>query len=123
MLVNFKPNAKFKFVRVYFLSQKNRNDIDKIFDKMHEQDKLNYVIQLIPFNYFVFVVWRTFLGGKRKNRMAINIKALNKISQSNTYPLPLQSDIIVSVTKYQFITVVNAVGWFHQFNVKKNIYI
>ena len=32
----------------------------------------------------------------------------------------MQSEIIITVTKYDYIFIVNVVSWFHQFNVKRN---
>lgn len=94
--------------------------VDKVFDKMHElrQVELRHLSRT-PFSYPVFVVWRNLPNGERKGRVVIDIRALNKISQSDTYPLPRQSDIIAAVAGYQFVTVVDAVGWFHQFKVKR----
>ena len=48
----------------------------------------------------------------------IDIRGLNKITKSDSYPLPLQGDITSSVAGFPYISVVNAVDWFHQFNVR-----
>ena len=49
----------------------------------------------------------------------VDIRGLNKVAVSNSYPLPLQSDIISAVADYEYISTVDAVGWFHQFNVQR----
>ena len=70
--------------------------------------------------YSVFVVWRDTPEG-RKGRAVIDIRGLNDITKSDSYPLPLQSDVIARVAGYPYIsTVDDAVGWFHQFNVKRS---
>lgn len=50
----------------------------------------------------------------------MDIRGLNNITTSDTYPLPLQSDIIAAVAGYPYISTVDAVGWFHQFNVRRS---
>lgn len=119
MPINLKPGAEVKPSRVYPLSQKDKDEVDKVFDQMQTQGKMSYVTQPTKFSYPVFVVWRTLPNGTRKGRVVVDIRGLNKITESDTYPLPLQSDVIASVAGYRYITVVDAVGWFHQFRVRK----
>jgi hypothetical protein len=64
------------------------------------------------------VVWRDTLHG-RKGRAVIDIRGLNEITDNDNYSLPLQSDIIASVASFPYISTVDAVDWFHQFNVKR----
>ena len=118
MPINLKPGADPKPARVYPLSQKDRDVVDDTFNKMHEQGKMSFVTQPTRFSYPVFVVWRTLSDGTRKGRVVVDIRGLNQITESDSYPLPLQSDIIASLAGYRYITVVDAVGWFHQFRVK-----
>ena len=37
----------------------------------------------------------------------------------NNYFLLLQSDIIISMIEYSYISTINAIDWFHQFNMRK----
>ena len=47
MFINFKFEIVLKFNKVYSLEIKNRNFIDVIFDKLHQQNKLHWTIQFI----------------------------------------------------------------------------
>ena len=40
MLIFIKLNASVKAARVYFLNQRDREMINKTFDKMHDQNKM-----------------------------------------------------------------------------------
>lgn len=65
----------------------------------------------------MFVVWReTFFD--RKNRMIVDIKELNKITETNNYFMLLQSDVINVVINFRYIFTINAIKYFHQFFVK-----
>ena len=118
MFINFKFETVFKFNKMYFLKVKNRNFIDVIFDKLHQQNKLHWTIQFISFNYSVFVVWRDIFTNQ-KERVMINIKDLNDIIENDSYSLSLQSDIIVEIVDSLYISIIDAVNWFHQFNVQR----
>ena len=118
MPIPLKPGAESKPSRVYPVSQKDREVIDESFDKLHRQGKMTWSNQPTPFSYPVFVVWRNMPDGTRKGRVVVDIRGLNKITESDSYPLPLQSEVTSSVAGFPYISVVDAVGWFHQFNVK-----
>ena len=49
--------------------------------------------------------------------MIINIRKLNKVIELNIYFIFLQFDIINAITKFFYISTINAIDWFHQFNV------
>ena len=119
MPIPLKPEAVSKPSRVYPASQKDREVIDESFDKLHRQGKMTWSNQPTPFSYPVFVVWRNMPDGTRKGRVVIDIRGLNKITESDSYPLPLQSEITSAVAGFPYISVVDAVGWFHQFMVKR----
>ena len=40
MLISLKSDSEFKPFRIYSVNQKNKNVIDKTFDKFHDQDKM-----------------------------------------------------------------------------------
>ena len=67
MSINLKFDVNVKLVKMYLIDFKNRKIINKIFDKMHVDDKMTWFIQLIIFNFFIFVIWRnTFNDFKKK---------------------------------------------------------
>ena len=118
MSINLKIDAMSKFNKMYLLNVKDRNFIDVIFDKLHQQDKLHWTIQSIAFNYSVFVVWRD-TSADQKKRVMIDIKNLNDIIENDSYSLSLQFDIIVEVADSSYISIIDVVNWFHQFNVQR----
>lgn len=109
MPVNLKPNAVAKPAKVYPLGQRDREVVDSTFDKLHAQGKMHFTSQPTPFSYPVFVVWRETSEG-RKGRAVVDIRGLNDITEADTYPLPLQGDVIASVAGFPFISTVDAVG-------------
>jgi len=117
MPIKLKTGAQPKASKVYPLGQKDRQVVDSTFDKLHEQGKLRFTDQPTSFSWPCFVVWRDTPQG-RKGRVVIDIRGLNAITEDDSYPLPLQSDIIALIAGYQFISTVDAVGYFHQFRVK-----
>ena len=77
MPIRVKPESDPKPARVYPLSQKDRDEVNKVFDKMHAQGKMNYSTQSTPYSYPVFMVWRTMTNGARKGRIVMDIQGLN----------------------------------------------
>ena len=118
MPITLKPGADPKAARVYPLGQKDREVIDETFDKMHAQGKLTWSNQPTAFSYPVFVVWRDTSTG-RKGRVVVDIRALNKMTETDSYPIPLQSDITSAVAGFPYISTVDGVGYFHQFLTRK----
>ena len=43
MLIFFKSNVTFKSSRVYFINQKDKNVINETFNKLHNQDKMQWI--------------------------------------------------------------------------------
>ena len=118
MPIPLKPDAAPKPSRVYPVSQKDKDVIDETFNKLHEQGKMEWTNQPTPYSYPVFVVWRQMPDGSRKGRVVVDIRGLNKITESDAYPLPLQSDITSAVAGYPYISTVDGNGYFHQFSVR-----
>lgn len=116
MPIPLKPGVTSKPAKVYPVGQKDKEVIDATFDKMHDQGKMSWSTQPTPFSYPVFVVWKDTASG-RKGRVVVDIRELNKITETDTYPLPLQSEIIALLLGYMYLSTVDAVGWFHQFFV------
>lgn len=104
--------------KVYPLGPKDREVVDKIHGKLHEQGRMSYSTQPTPFGFPVFVVWRE-VDGQSKGRAVVDIRGLNKVSTTDAYPIPLQSDIIQCVAGANFISVVDCASFFHQFPVAR----
>ena len=117
MSVNLKSNVVTKSTKIYFLKQKNRDVMNVIFNKLHAQDKLHYIIQSTLYSYSIFVVWRD-TSKDRKGRSIIDIRDFNDITKSNNYSLLLQFDVTTTMTNFFYIFIVDAIDWFHQFNVR-----
>ena len=118
MPIQLKEGADPKPSRVYPLGEKDRKVVDDTFHKLHEHGKMEWVSQPTKFSYPVFVVWRDTPNG-RKGRVVVDIRGLNKITDSDNYPMPLQSDIISAVAGCGYISTIDATGYFHQFNVRR----
>ena len=87
MPIPLKADALPKPSRVYPVSQKDKEVIDEAFDKLHQQGKRTWSNQPTPFSYPVFVVWRNMPDGSGKGRVVVDIRGLNKIAESDGYPL------------------------------------
>lgn len=105
--------------KVYPLGPKDREVVDKIHGKLHDQGRMSWTTQPTPFGFPVFVVWRE-VDGESKGRAVVDIRGLNKVSTTDAYPIPLQSDIIQCVAGAKFISTVDCASFFHQFLVKKD---
>lgn len=119
MPIPVKAGATVKPSKVYPLGHKDREVVDATFDKLQQQGKLRFSTQPTPYSWPCFVVWRDTPQG-RKGRVVIDIRGLNAITEDDGYPLPLQSDIIALIAGYAYISTVDGVAWFHQFNAKRS---
>ena len=117
-------DAKPMLARVFRLGLEDRAVVDKEFDAMHKSGKMEWTTKPTPFAYPVFVVWRTIhLPGKtpeRKGRVVIDIRGLNKLSEFDAYPIPLQADVTSAIQGCTYISVMDGAGFFHQWPVKKS---
>jgi hypothetical protein len=52
-----------------------------------------------------------------KGRTVVDLPQLNHVSVPDKYPLPLQTDIVDSAQSKEFIAIVDATAFFHQFLV------
>ena len=121
MPIDLKPDAKVEAAKVYPLGPSDRKFVDEVFDKLHEQGRMEFSSQPTPHGYPVFVVWRTVQGPdgpERKGRVVVDIRGLNKIAITDSYPMPLQSDITSAVAGCVYISVFDAAGFFHQWLVR-----
>ncbi len=120
MRIPLKPGWEEKVdgsAKTYPLGEKDRQVVDKTFDELHDQGRLEWTAESTPFSYPVFVVWRTLANGERKGRAVVDIRKLNEVTQPDAYPLPLQSDIIATVSGCRYITVVDCASFFYQWRV------
>ena len=99
--------------KVYPLGIRDREIVDKEFDKLHAQGRMEWTSEHTPFTFPVFVVWRE-LNGSRKGRAVVDICGLNQITIPDAYPLPLQWEIIAMVRDSAFISTIDCVSFFYQ---------
>jgi hypothetical protein len=118
MSITLKFDARIETTKIYSMKSSERKLIDKTFNKLHEQDKMHWTTKLITHETSIFVIWR-MINEKKKNRVIVNIRELNKIVKSNSYSMFLQIDIIWTVAECKFIFVINATTFFYQFRVRK----
>lgn len=64
---------------------------------MQHLSRLKYITSYTPFNFLVFVIYKTNAKGERKWYAVVDIWKLNDLVIPDAYPLPLQLDIIASV--------------------------
>ena len=116
-LINSWDSSKVT-AKVYSTTEKDCDEIDKTFNKLHEQNWMKFFNELTSFTYSVFIVWRTIAKGDsstvHKARVVVNICSLNKIILSDSYSLLWQSDIISAVRDCLYISIMNRVIFFYQ---------
>ena len=110
---NWRELYKSDQTRIYPLDQKNKNVIDKKFDKLHAQDRIKWIVTTTFFFFSYFIIWKTTLK-ERKKRMIINIRALNKIIILNVYLVFSQADILIAIKNIKFISTIDAASFFYQ---------
>lgn len=110
-----------KSAKMFRISPEDKTFIDKEFDALHAQNKMEWSTKSTSYAFSVFVVWHTVHSqGKaplRKSRVIVDIKKLNKISEFDAYSMSLQSDIISCLQKCKFISIMNCASFFHQWRV------
>ena len=117
MPINILFDVKIKTVKIYSLKSVDRQIVNKFFDKLHAQKRMEFITQLTFHGYPVFVIWRT-IRGERKKRVVIDIRGFNKITVTNFDFIPLQSEIISANTGCQYISIFDAAVFFHQWLVR-----
>ncbi len=104
--------------QIYLLGNEARHVIDNTFDEMHRQGRLEYITDL--FSFPVFVIYKTDSHGKRKGRTVVDIRKLNNLVFPDSYPLPLQSEIIANVQGCSNLAVLNTTSFFYQWRLHPN---
>ena len=124
MTIPLKPGAKIDAAKVYPLGREDRDVVDKEFDQLHLEGRMEWTRSSTPHRYPVFVVWKTVhVPGRppeRKGRVVTDIRGLNKITENDAYPMPLQTDITAAVRDCPYISTVDAAAFFHQWPVAKD---
>ena len=100
--------------KVYPLGLKDREVIDRTFDELHRQGRLEWTKSSTPFSYPVFVVWKTLSSEERKGRAVIDIKGLNDLLLSDAYSVSLQSEIIARMQGRRFLSIADVISFFYQ---------
>ena len=122
MSINIMSKIKFDSTRVFKFDKQNRDVIDKKFDELHRQEKMNWTTQFISYEYFCFVIWRTIhlleKTSKRKNKIVVDIREFNKIIQFDAYFMQLQSNFISTIIDCLYINIFDCINFFHQWLIK-----
>ena len=82
MLIELKSDVKIEITKMYSFDFANKKFVNKVFNKLHAQNRMKYINQFISHDYFVFAIWKTIFesnDSKRKKRIVVNIRELNKI--------------------------------------------
>jgi hypothetical protein len=119
MRISLRSNWKTKIfgkVKIYSLETENKKLVDQTFNDLQAKERLKYIIKSTFFSYSVFVVWKT-VNDKKKKRMIIDIRELNFITLLDAYFLFLQSNIISTVKKCHFLSIINCAFFFYQWRV------
>ena len=111
----YKPGQ----ARVYPLGQRDKAVIDEAFDKLHQQDRMEWTTTATPFSFPCFVVWKDTADGP-KGRVVVDIRALNKITMPDAYPVPSQAEILAELRNAGLISTVDAASFFYQWWVNKH---
>ena len=84
---------------------------------MHKEGCLQYTTDPTPFSFPVFVVFKTDHQDRKKGRAVVDIRRLNELVLLDSYPLPLQSEIIVNVQGCINLAVLDAASFFYQLHL------
>lgn len=91
--VPFKPEWKVKIStikpKIYLPGNEACQLVDETFDEMHCLGRLKLITAYIFFSFLVFIVWKTNVESKRKDREIMDIRKLNEMVLPNSYLLLL----------------------------------
>lgn len=104
--------------KVYPLSNRDQVVVDKNFDKLHVQQRMEWSTLPTPFAFPVFVVWRS-TEAEGKGRPVVDIRGLNRVAIADTYPMSLQGDVIAALAGSTYITTVDCTSLFYQWPVAR----
>ena len=103
--------------RVYPLGNDAQQLVDDTFNEMYKQGRLEFTTNPTPFSFLIFVIWKSDSDGKKKGCAVVDIRKLNDLVLPDSYPLPLQSEIIANVQGCTNLTVLNAAFFFYQWRL------
>ena len=99
-------------IKIYSLSFKNKQVIDKTFNKLHDQEHMQWFNQVTSFRFSVFMIKKN-----KKFKVMIDIRELNKITVFDAYSLSQQKNIIAAIHKVRYISMIDVTVFFHQWLV------
>ena len=120
LINNWRKIYKTKQAKIYFLNKKNKEIMNKKFNKYHEQKQLSWTKIKTFFTFSVFITWK-IINDEKKNWMVIDIQTLYKIIMFDVYSLLLQTEIIVLLRSKKYILIINCSKFFHQWRVKRDL--
>ena len=121
LLDNWRELYKPGQARVYPVGQRDKEVIDREFDKLHQQGRMEWTTTATPFSFPCFVVWKDIPGNnERKGRVVVDIRALNKITMPDAYPVPSQAEVLAEVRNAAIISTVDAASFFYQWWVRRD---
>ena len=98
---------------MYPLGPKDREIVNTEFDQLHCQGRVDWNGPT-PFTYPCFVMWTTKTDSNKKSHTVVNIRALNKITLPDAYPMPSQADILIDLQEVTHISTVDNLAIFYQ---------
>lgn len=118
MTVPLKPGWKSKVLTIklwiYSLGNEARCVVNNTFDEMYKQGYLQYITDLTPFSFPVFVVYKIDYQRGRKGQAVVDVYKLNELVLPDSYPLSLQSEIIVNVQDCINLAILDTASFFYQ---------
>ena len=108
-----------KKTKMYSLNAKNKKLMNKIFDDLHRIDRMFWTNQSTSFFYSCFCVWKS-VDDEKKNRVIVDIRNLNVITQFDAYSLSLQTNIIIAMRDCDYISVIDCSIFFYQWRIHFN---
>lgn len=112
--IHLEPDAKLTPRGPYNSSEKDRQFINTVFDKLHTENKLNWS-KGSPIAWLVFVVWKN-----GKGRVAVDIRGLNDRALPDAYPMPQQKDFIQCLHNKNWLTKLDLSAAFSQRRVAQS---
>jgi len=111
LLENWQDKIEFDS-RTYPAGTLSRENIDEIFNQLHEEGKMEFSDRPSQFTSPVFVVWRT-VDGVRKGRVVLDIRKLNSIVKKDKHPVPEQSEMLSFMLGCDRISTTDAISFFN----------
>ena len=117
MQISLKSDVKMLItVKIYLLESKNHEVVNKILNKLHNQERLFWAENHISSKYSVFVVWQDVVENDKiikKKWLIVDLQDLNKITESDFYFMSFQTNIIQAVVSCSYILILNAASFFY----------